>query len=277
MHTVTIKIKTFRLLLAASASMFALAALPSTSSAFPYINPCIVATDCPSIVSGPADGAVIPQTNVTYGYTSNQEVYGFRCSMDGAAFGVCSGNDIFANSVQTSSYGSLAEGKHSFGVYELACAIPDVDCSGPDPSSPMTRNTVTFTVDHTPPVAGFNAGPADLQTITSTSTSFGFAATDATAVTFACSLDNAAASACSSPTTLSGLSAGPHKFVVTPTDAAGNQGTPITRAFAVSQAATPHRTVRKCHKVKVKRHGKVVRTKRGHIKYKKICHIVPAA
>jgi hypothetical protein len=278
MRVRSVHLRSARLLLAAVLAGLALAAVPSSSQAF-YIDPCII-FGCPAINSGPLDGAVVSTSNVTFGYSYGVETYLFRCTFDGSADAGCSNIDIAASTVVTKSYSSLSEGSHTFAVYAQPCMPASLSCLAPDPAGPSSTRIVTFTVDRTAPVASFNSGPADLETLTGGSTSIGFAATDATAVTFSCSLDDAPPATCSSPMDLTGLAAGPHKFVVNSTDAAGNQGSPIIRVFAVAQSAAPPATtatIKKCKSVKVKRHGKFVRTKSGQIKRKKVCQMVAAA
>jgi len=65
--------------------------------------------------------------------------------------------------------------------------------------------------------------------------SFTFSANEA-GVTFACTLDGAAAAACTSPAAYGGLAPGNHIFTVRATDAAGNTGAPAEHAWTI---ATP--------------------------------------
>jgi hypothetical protein len=101
-------------------------------------------------------------------------------------------------------------------------------------------NFTTGQADTTPPDTTITAGPSG--TVTSTSASFSFSATEIGS-TFACSLDGAAFSNCSSGISYSGLANGSHTFLVRATDAAGNvDATPDSRTWTVS-AIVPDTTI----------------------------------
>ncbi|HEU5101196.1 MAG TPA: Ig-like domain-containing protein, partial [Roseiflexaceae bacterium] len=94
----------------------------------------------------------------------------------------------------------------------------------------------TVTVDNTTPDTTIDSGPTG--TVTSTSADFTFSANEAGS-TFACSLDGAAFSACSSPTSYSGLVDGGHTFQVRATDAAGNtDASPASQTWTVSTGSS---------------------------------------
>ncbi|HWM19052.1 MAG TPA: hypothetical protein VNO51_05150, partial [Ilumatobacteraceae bacterium] len=82
----------------------------------------------------------------------------------------------------------------------------------------LTPATHAWTVDTTPPVTAITAAPSD--PTRGSDATLEFAADEA--ATFACALDGAAFTACSSPMTYSGLVDGRHTFAVVATDAAGN-------------------------------------------------------
>src|SRR4051812_27561295 len=87
--------------------------------------------------------------------------------------------------------------------------------------------------DIAPPQTTIVTGPAG--TTSATSAEFAFSADEPG--TFACSLDGAPATACTSPTTYSGLGAGTHTFSVQAIDAAGNADpTPATRSWTVADS-----------------------------------------
>ena len=136
----------------------------------------------------------------------------FQCSLDGAAFSTCT---------SPQAYNGLAEGAHRFDVRAI-------DAKGnPDP----TPARHTWTVDMTPPDTSITAGPSG--SVTTGSATFGFTATET--ATFVCSLDGAAAEACTSPKNYSGLAPGQHTFEVRATDAAGNaDSTPATRTWTIT-------------------------------------------
>ena len=63
------------------------------------------------ITSGPADGSTTSQTTVTFGFTNvPEEAVTFQCSVDGGAFGPCSGPGA------AHTAGPLAPGAHTFQV-----------------------------------------------------------------------------------------------------------------------------------------------------------------
>ncbi len=129
--------------------------------------------------------------------------------------------DLGAYEICTSPYelSPLAEGAHIFQVYasngdgdgSVASAAWEIDVTPPDtsivesPSSPTSDNTPVFTFTSADPGA-----------------------------TFECSVDGAAAAACTSPYTTSPLANGPHEFEVYAIDAAGNvDATPAQASFEV--------------------------------------------
>ena len=71
-----------------------------------------------------------------------------------------------------------------------------------------------------------------------TSASFSFTDTEA-GVSFLCQLDGSAFSACSSPQSYSGLSAGSHTFSVKAQDAAGTQSTAASFTWTVDTTPPP--------------------------------------
>jgi chitodextrinase len=101
-----------------------------------------------------------------------------------------------------------------------------------------TTANITVTVDNTAPDTTITSGPSG--TVTSSSASFSFTATET--ATFACSLDGAAFSTCTSPTSYTGLANGSHTFQVRATDTAGNaDATPASQPWTIS--ALPDTTI----------------------------------
>jgi Big-like domain-containing protein/calcineurin-like phosphoesterase family protein/fibronectin type III domain protein len=88
-----------------------------------------------------------------------------------------------------------------------------------DTSSNSTSSSVTVTLDNTPPDTAITSKP--LAITNSTTANFSFTKNDLTA-TLSCSLDGAAFTACSSPTSYTALTNGQHTFQVSATDPAGN-------------------------------------------------------
>ena len=94
--------------------------------------------------------------------------------------------------------------------------------------------------DATAPDTAITAGPAAGSSTNDTTPAFSFAAVPATEPnpTFTCSVDGAAAVACSSPFATPALASGAHTFSVAATDFGGNtDATPATRSFTVDTVA----------------------------------------
>jgi hypothetical protein len=117
----------------------------------------------------------------------------------------------------------------SDGLHNLqAGAVP---ADNPDDRTALFRQ---FLIDHTPPVLTFNSPVADGAGTTETSLSWTFSSTDN--YSFHCSIDGAAAQACSSPVSRTDLTDGQHSFSVYAGDQAGNQSEPQGVTFTVNTA-----------------------------------------
>jgi chitodextrinase len=167
-----------------------------------------------TISSGPTGTVGI--ASASFSFTSTEAGSSFTCSLDGAAFSSCSSPQNYTN---------LANGSHTFQVRAG-------DAAGNIDSTPASR---TWTVDTLPPDTTITAGQSG--SVNTASASFSFTATEAGS-TFACSLDGAAFSSCTSPKAYSGLTNGSHTFQVRATDAIGNtDSTPASRTWTVDTIA----------------------------------------
>ncbi len=148
---------------------------------------------------------------------------GWDCELDFGGFSDCGGTFFKA-------YNGLPTGQHTFGVRAKNGGYFD--------HVPVVR---TWTVDATPPDTSVTGGPA---TLTKAKTAqIQFSASEAS--TFQCSLDGAAASACTSPLNLSGLGLGTHLLTVVATDGYGNvDATAATFSWTVD-FAPPQTTIKK--------------------------------
>src|SRR5207253_1856915 len=94
--------------------------------------------------------------------------------------------------------------------------------------------TATWTVDTTPPAVTIGAGPGDPSG--SSAADFSLSADDPDAV-FACSLDGADYTACTTPVDYGGLAEGAHVFAARATDAAGNVGAAASLRWTIDLTA----------------------------------------
>lgn len=291
------------LVLAAVAAVAVFGAYPSSSSA--VIDPgtiisnnigCIIATNgCPSITASTPSPTAGSSAAFTFTYPGAIQTY--TCTLDGAAT-LCGGSAAVAPLVPPvpaslpvgKLYAGLADGVHTFSISGVlatsscyatnpiggGCLIP-----GFGPGGSTAARSYSFIVDTQAPVPSFTSGPADLASITKDNATFGFTATDLTAISFKCAVDGKPGVACASPFALTNLKGGAHKLQVIATDVLGHASAPITRTFAYNPPTASTTTtvlkngkVKKCKKVKKKKHGHVVHKKNGKIKYVKKCRTV---
>jgi hypothetical protein len=167
-----------------------------------------------TITAGPT--GTVASASASFSFTATEAGSTYTCSLDGAAFSSCGSPQNYTN---------LANGSHTFQV-RAADAAGNID------GTPAGR---TWTVDILAPDTTITAGPSG--SVNTNSASFSFTATEAGS-TFACSLDGAAFSACTSPKAYSGLANGSHTFQVRATDAIGNtDNTPASRTWAIDTVA----------------------------------------
>ena len=176
-------------------------------------------TTPPSVaLTAPADGATVGG-NVSLAATASDN--GAVDHVDFLVNGNTVGSDSTAPYSASWNSASLPDG-------QATITARAVDTAG----NSATSGARTVTIDNTPPGTTITSGPP--ANTTSTSASFGFTATESGS-TFACSLDGAAASACTSPQSYSGLAAGTHTFSVAATDPAGNTDpTPATSTWTIA-------------------------------------------
>ena len=139
-------------------------------------------------------------TTATFSFDSTEEGSSFECALDRTAFTGCS---------SPATYTGLAEGAHAFAV-RATDAAGNLDQGGA---------SFDWTVDLTAPETSISSGPPALTN--ESSASFTFASSE-DGSDFACSLDGAAFSSCTSTASYTGLGDGAHTFAVRATDAAGN-------------------------------------------------------
>jgi subtilisin family serine protease len=160
------------------------------------------------IDSGPTGAVATPAAAFAFHATVAGST--FTCSLDEAAATPCT---------SPQGYSGVADGTHTFRVQAAG-----------DP----TPATLTWTVDTTAPETTIDSGPDASTTLHDATLAF-HASEPAT---FACSLDGAAFTTCSSPASYSALGGGAHSFGVRATDAVGNvDATPATWSWNVDLLA----------------------------------------
>ncbi|MDX6584157.1 MAG: large repetitive protein [Solirubrobacterales bacterium] len=157
----------------------------------------------------------------SFQFSSSDTGSTFECSVDGGAFAAC------ASPLTTTP---LADGVHTLQVRAI------------DPARQVdaTPDSRAFSVDTVAPDTQIDSGPAAGSTITDSTPSFGFSATEGGS-TFQCRSDAEAFGACSGPGsahTTAVLTDGQHTFQVRATDAVGNtDASPAARTFTVDTIA----------------------------------------
>ncbi|MBX3010129.1 MAG: hypothetical protein KF832_01435 [Caldilineaceae bacterium] len=149
------------------------------------------AADAPdtTITSGPANPS--SDNNATLGFAGSANTVLYECQLDDDAYQLC---------VSPTSYHKLSKGEHTFRVRAIdSRGFPDL--SPAEFSWTVAASAVDVTI---------TSGPSN--PTTARSASFTFSGSGATG--FACSLDNAAFVACTSPQNYSELSRGDHSFQV---------------------------------------------------------------
>ncbi|MEZ4366675.1 MAG: hypothetical protein R2939_10365 [Kofleriaceae bacterium] len=169
-----------------------------------------------TLVSSPGalDNTVMP----TFVFSASEPGVTFQCSLDGGAPMPCD---------SPWTIGPLADGVHTV-------TIVAVDAAGNPVAEPLE---ITWTVDTSTPDTVLDGAPAAL--VADADATFAFSSpTAGVGATFACSLDGAAPSACTSPTTYPGLADGAHTFTVAVTNAAGTADpSPASHVWTIDTVA----------------------------------------
>ena len=167
------------------------------------VNPVVTITAGPPSLSN--------QVSPTFTFTSNKSPSTFQCQLDTGAFAPCT---------SPLTLGATPEGSHTFKVR----ATDSLSHTG-------LPTAYSWTIDTTPPPApAIGSGPASPTNLTSAS--FVFSDSEP-GLSFQCQRDGGAFSACTSPTSYSGLPDGAHTFAVRATDAAGNTGATASMGWTV--------------------------------------------
>src|SRR3989338_2584496 len=155
-------------------------------------------------------------TSASFSFTSTETGSTFQCQMDSGGYSACT---------SPKSYTGLTAGSHTFYVKAT-------DSAGNIDSTPASY---TWTIDTTAPDTSITSQPSSPSS--STSASFSFTSTE-TGSTFQCQMDSGGYSACTSPKSYTGLTAGSHTFYVKATDSAGNiDSTPASYTWTIDTTA----------------------------------------
>ncbi|QDE70500.1 cell envelope biogenesis protein OmpA [Myxococcus xanthus] len=181
-----------------------------------------VDTEAPVVViTTPADGAVLDVPVVTYSGTTEPGST-VTVVVDGVTVGTVVADPSGNWSLPVGD--TLSEGPHTVSV----TAEDEAGNTG-------TTVTHTFTVDAEPPETMFTSTPPALSN--SDSATFDFDS-DESPVTYECSLDGAAFTACTDPVTFTGLDDGEHTLEVRAVDGEGNvDPTPASYTWTVDTSA----------------------------------------
>jgi hypothetical protein len=163
-----------------------------------------------TITSGPPTPT--NQTNATFTFDATEAGSTFECRLDAAAFASCASPQNLTG---------LGAGSHTFRVRAI------------DPAGNVDGSPAVFiwTIDLTAPNTTIKGNPRTASS--STSATFTFTANQANS-SFACNLDSAGFTSCTTPVTYSNLTEGAHNFQVRATDPAGNSdATPASFSWTV--------------------------------------------
>jgi hypothetical protein len=202
--------------LAAGAHTFAVRATDpgGNTDPSPATHTWMIDTTAPDTTITVAPASPSNQTSAGFSFASEPGAT-FECRVDGAAYAPCT---------SPKSYTTLSEGPHTFEARAT-------DAAGNADPTPASH---TWTIDTTAPDTSITSGPAD--PTNQTSATFSFASEPGAA--FECRLDGAAYAPCTSPTTYTGLAAGPHTFDARATDPAGNtDSSPASRTWTIDLTA----------------------------------------
>lgn len=151
-------------------------------------------------------------------------VYYKQTSLDSPSFATGQGDPFISLSTNT-TINNPTSTKQPLTLESGALVI-----AGDDRTHNYVFNKIAFSQEPTAPDTTITGGPSG--TVSSTSATFSFSATDP-AATFDCALDGAAFAACTSPNAYANLSEAAHTFQVRASNAVGTDATPASRTWTV--------------------------------------------
>ncbi|CAN5265456.1 hypothetical protein BH18ACT14_BH18ACT14_00500 [soil metagenome] len=172
-------------------------------------------------ITAPANGTAFSTSSVTLSGTAEPGIF----------------VEVFEGSTSRGGTTATAGGTWSKTLLLVADGPHTYDATASDNAgnaSPVS-NTVTVTVDTTPPNTTISSAPAT--PTNATGASFSFSANEAGS-SFECQLDDGGYSACASPKSHAGLGDGSHTFLVRAIDAVGHpDASPASHGWTVDTAA----------------------------------------
>jgi len=168
-----------------------------------------------AINSAPSGTINTTSASIAFSVTDNFPGAVSYCSLDNAAFAVCTSPYSMSN---------LAQGAHNVKIYAQDKA-----------SNKSGTQTISFSVNTAVaiPSVAISQMPAAFSNSAPASFSFSGASTGSTIASYQCSIDNSAFAACSSPQAYSSLAEGSHSFSVKSIDATGQSSSPANYSFAI--------------------------------------------
>ena len=160
-------------------------------------------------------------TSASFSFGDDEAGVTFECQLDGGSFSTCA---------SPATYPGLADGSHTFAVRAR-------DAVG----NPSSATSYTWSLQAPrPPAPSIDAKPSNPSNVKQAV--FAFSDTVAT-VSFQCSLDGAAYSACTSPFTTAALADGSHTFAVEAVDASNRASNPTQYTWTIDTVAPPAPTI----------------------------------
>jgi hypothetical protein len=174
----------------------------------------MIDTTAPTATITDKPGLSSNDTSPSFSFSTTEAGSSFSCKLDSQAFASC---------VSPKSYGSLAEGSHTWRVR----ASDGLGNVGPEA-------VYTWTIDTTPPTATITQKPKQASNVASPSFSF---TSSESGSTFACRIEQGGFAPCTSPKTYGALVDGEHTFSVRASDAAGNTGSAVVYIWTIDTVA----------------------------------------
>lgn len=176
----------------------------STGWTIDVTPPTLTLTATPDAVTN----SLVSVTSFSATDSGGGAVAGFLCRVDNGSFSSC-----------LSPFSQvLGSGSHTIQVKA-------VDTAG----NTSGAQSYSWIIDTVAPTSSFTSHPASLTN--ATTAVFAFSATDTgggSVASYRCSLDGATFASCTSPASLSGLTAGAHTYAIKAVDTAGNTGTAVS-------------------------------------------------